>query len=189
MKPDQKFFDTFSIVIGVLVAITFGIYILSSSMSDQTQGMYTKDTDEYRAQLAERIKPVGQVYMTGDELPAAAVAAVAEVVAAVVAETPAETVTETAPAAQESVADTKAGASVYNGACIACHGMGIAGAPKVGSADAWAARIAKGLDVLDKHAIDGFQGSSGYMPPKGGRVDLSDQDIKNAVAYMVSQSK
>jgi hypothetical protein len=54
---------------------------------------------------------------------------------------------------------------------------------------AWAPRIAAGADTLHKHALAGFQGKNGYMPPKGGRTDLSDQSIINAVDYMVSQSK
>ena len=43
--------------------------------------------------------------------------------------------------------------------------------------------------LLHKHAIEGFQGKAGYMPPKGGRTDLSDQSVMNAVEYLVSQAK
>lgn len=81
------------------------------------------------------------------------------------------------------------GEEVFNNACIACHGAGVAGAPKLGDKDAWRDRIAKGLDTLQKHALNGFKGNSGFMPPKGGRMDLSDEDVKAAVAYMVSQGK
>jgi cytochrome c5 len=65
----------------------------------------------------------------------------------------------------------------------------VSGAPKFGEAAAWKARIAKGADTLHKHAIEGFQGEAGFMPPKGGRSDLSDQSIINAVDYMVAGSK
>ena len=68
-------------------------------------------------------------------------------------------------------------------------GSGVAGAPKVGDAAAWGPRIAKGADTLHKHAIDGFQGQAGFMPPKGGATTLSDKSIMNAVDYMISQSK
>jgi len=81
------------------------------------------------------------------------------------------------------------GESVFKNACIACHGAGVAGAPKMGDQAAWADRVTKGLDTLQDHALHGFKGNSGYMPPKGGRMDLSDEDVKAAVAYMVSQSK
>ena len=73
-------------------------------------------------------------------------------------------------------------------ACVVCHTTGIAGSPKLGDAEAWAPRIAQGMEVLNQHAIKGFQGSSGIMPAKGGRVDLSDEAIAAAVAYMVEES-
>lgn len=88
-----------------------------------------------------------------------------------------------APAA---MADGKA---TFDSVCFACHATGAAGAPKVGDKAAWAPRIAKGMDTLHNHAINGFQGNSGVMPAKGGRTDLSDADVKAAVDYMVSQSK
>ena len=45
------------------------------------------------------------------------------------------------------------------------------------------------MDVLKDHAINGFQGDAGYMPAKGGRVDLSDEEVANAVEYMVTESQ
>jgi cytochrome c5 len=72
---------------------------------------------------------------------------------------------------------------------MACHGAGVAGAPKFGDAAAWGPRIAKGADTLHKHALEGFQGGAGFMPPKGGATDLSDKSIMNAVDYMVSAVK
>lgn len=81
------------------------------------------------------------------------------------------------------------GQKTYQAACFACHGTGAAGAPKIGDKAAWTARIAQGTKVLDEHAIKGFKGSTGFMPAKGGRADLSDADVKAAVAYMVAQSK
>ncbi len=87
---------------------------------------------------------------------------------------------------QAVMADGKA---TYDGACFACHGIGVAGAPKFGDKGAWAPRIAKGLDVLKKHAKEGFKGDSGFMPAKGGRSDLADADVEAAVEYMVSQVK
>ena len=81
------------------------------------------------------------------------------------------------------------GAAVYNSGCMACHSAGVAGAPKVGDKDAWTDRIAQGIDLMYEHAIVGFQGEAGYMPPKGGFAHLSDDDVKLAVDYMVEQSQ
>ena len=78
---------------------------------------------------------------------------------------------------------------MYNSACLACHGAGIGGAPVLGNAEVWAPRIAPGLDVLKEHANKGYQGSAGYMPAMGGRSDLSDEEVANAVDYMVSESQ
>ena len=62
---------------------------------------------------------------------------------------------------------TSAAKRSYNMACVACHGAGVAGAPKFGDKAAWAPRIAKGADTLHEHAIEGFQGTAGFMPAEG----------------------
>ncbi|MDB5728392.1 MAG: cytochrome c5 family protein, partial [Noviherbaspirillum sp.] len=94
---------------------------------------------------------------------------------------PAETTAAVAPAAaQPAVASADAGKKVYDSACVACHGAGVAGAPKVGDKAAWTARIAQGSATLYEHAIKGFQGKAGVMPPKGGST-ASDADVKAAV--------
>jgi len=105
--------------------------------------------------------------------------------------TPAATPSAT-PAAAPAVsakADTNKGKSVYDSTCSACHATGVAGAPKFGDKAAWGPRIAQGADTLHAHAIKGFQGKSGMMPPKGGNVSLPDADVMAAVDYMISQAK
>lgn len=77
------------------------------------------------------------------------------------------------------------GKEVYDAACLACHMSGAAGAPKVGDKADWSGRLAQGMDALYSGAING----KGAMPPKGGRLDIADADIKAAVDYMVEQSK
>jgi cytochrome c5 len=81
------------------------------------------------------------------------------------------------------------GKKVYDATCVVCHGAGIAGAPKFGDKSAWTTRIAEGNDTLYAHAIQGFQGKGGVMPPKGGNTTLADADVKAAVDYMVSSAK
>lgn len=80
------------------------------------------------------------------------------------------------------------GKKIYDASCAACHGAGIAGAPKLGDKAAWAPRIKQGANVLYDHAIKGFQGKTGFMPPKGGS-SASDAEVKAAVDYMASASK
>jgi cytochrome c5 len=81
------------------------------------------------------------------------------------------------------------GQQVYQSACVACHGAGIAGAPKVGDIGQWAARIAKGVDTLYASAVNGVQGSAGVMPARGGNPALSNAEVRAAVDYMVARSK
>jgi len=85
-------------------------------------------------------------------------------------------------------ADKVDGKKVYDTACAACHTPGVAGAPKVGDKAAWAPRIKQGSATLYDHAIKGFQGKAGMMPPKGGST-ASDEEVKAAVDYMVTASK
>jgi cytochrome c5 len=74
---------------------------------------------------------------------------------------------------------------VYDTVCTACHAQSVAGSPKLGDKAAWAPRIKTGVDAMVKSVVSG----KGAMPPKGGRADLSEADIKGVVDYMVSQSK
>jgi cytochrome c oxidase subunit 2 len=91
----------------------------------------------------------------------------------------------TAAAPAGAKAGATDGKSVFDGTCTACHSTGVAGAPKIGDKAAWAPRIAKGKDTLHEHALKGFNA----MPPKGGNAQLSDDAVKAAVDYMVSQAK
>jgi cytochrome c5 len=96
-----------------------------------------------------------------------------------------------APAAAPATEAAPAGAAkadgkgVYDKTCVACHGTGVAGAPKVGDKTAWAPRLAGGVGPLVQSAIKG----KGAMPPKGGNAALSDAQIKAAVEHMVALSK
>jgi cytochrome c5 len=122
-------------------------------------------------------------------------AAPASTPAAAVAPAGAAATTMAAPASAPAASATPvvasaadAGKALYNSTCVACHGAGIAGAPKVGDKLAWAARIGQGNAVLYQHALKGFQGKAGVMPPKGGST-APDADVQAAVDYMVLASK
>jgi c(7)-type cytochrome triheme protein len=75
------------------------------------------------------------------------------------------------------------GKALYDAVCAGCHAAGVIGAPKPGDAEAWKPRLAKGKDVLVRNAIIG---TNRGMPPKGGREDLSDAQIRSAVDYMTA---
>ena len=80
------------------------------------------------------------------------------------------------------------GEKVYQTSCRVCHDTGNLNSPRVGDNVAWQARIAKGKDTLYAHAITGFTGKSGVMPPRGNST-APDADIKAAVDYMVAKSQ
>jgi cytochrome c5 len=67
--------------------------------------------------------------------------------------------------------------------------VGIGGAPKVGDKAGWEPRIAKGKNVLYEHALQGFKGATGICPQKGGRWDVPDAVVQQAVDYMTSMAK
>ena len=81
------------------------------------------------------------------------------------------------------------GKKIYSANCFACHGTGAAGAPKLGDKAAWAPRLARDIKTLHQHAIDGFNGDTGFMPPRGGFANLSDEEVKAAVDYVVHEDQ
>ena len=90
------------------------------------------------------------------------------------------------PAPDKAVAGGKPdGKKVYDATCVACHGAGVAGAPKTGDKGAWSARLKSGMNALYTSALKG----KGAMPAKGGNAALADADIKAAVDYLASQAK
>ena len=89
------------------------------------------------------------------------------------------------PEKEKMEADLAAGESIVKANCLVCHAQGINGAPIVGNAKMWGPRIEKGQDVLVQSATNGF----GLMPAKGGKTELTDEQIALAVNYFVSQIK
>lgn len=121
----------------------------------------TSGVTEYKPEevVIENIKPVGEVYIAGESEP------------------------EAAPAAD--AAEPKSGEQVYNSNCLACHGTGAAGAPKLGDAAAWAPRIAAGMDIMLANATNGLKA----MPPKGLCMTCSAEELQGAVEYIVNNSQ
>jgi cytochrome c5 len=105
-----------------------------------------------------------------------------------VAATPTQTAVveeKPAPKKKEPAPEKPVGQKIYESTCMACHLMGVAGAPKVGDHAAWAQRATKGIDGLTASVINGLNA----MPPRAGNPQLTDVDIQQAVAYMLDKSK
>ena len=165
MKRDQNFFERYSLVIGALAIFAVAIFVLTMKMSNVTQDIGTGDNGDT---VEQRIKPIGQVYLPGEELGASG--------------------PQVPPAEEaEPVTIALSGAQVFNQACNVCHGNGIGGAPMLNDIAAWESRIAQGNDILNEHAIDGYAGPVGFMPPKGGNASLSETEVRAAVSFMIAE--
>jgi cytochrome c5 len=175
-KHDRHFVNVFSAVLGILIAIALVLIGVSRLLDSGPKGARDTSDPLMQASAHERTRPFGQVAVAGEDNAALAITQTAIPVAGT-----------SAPAA--GAAKSEDGKSVFESACIACHGSGIAGAPRIGDKAAWAPRIAQGTATLEQHAIGGFQGSAGLMPAKGGRLDLSDEAVRKAVEYVVAQSR
>ena len=145
-------------------------------------GLPNLSDDEVRAAVMYMLKK-----LEADEAQPAAPAEATPVAAVTAAPEPAPA--EPAPSASEPAVADGRGKEVYDAACFICHASGVAGAPKFGDSESWASRVEKGMETLYEHSIKGFMGENGLMPPKGGRPDFSDDDVKAAVDYMVNNSK
>lgn len=156
--------------------------------------LYKHAIEGYQGQAGVMPAKGGAANLSDDDVKAAVdfMAQAVQGGAAAAAPAPAAAAPEAAAPAAEAPAVADAGAKgkeVYDGVCFVCHTPGAAGAPKLGDAAEWGKRVAQGNDVLYDHAINGYMGQAGMMPPKGGRPDISDDDVKAAVDYMVNNSK
>jgi cytochrome c5 len=168
-KQDSQFFNVFSVVLGILVAVALVLMALSRNVGSSTQVTEVRSDPRYLAEVGERIRPFARVAVAGQDNTALTI----------------ESPTGSANAGASVVATPTDGPSLYEVACSTCHAQGIGGAPKSGDKAAWGPRLAQGSTTLYKHAIEGYQGQAGVMPPKGGRVDVSDDLVKAAVDHMI----
>jgi cytochrome c5 len=167
-KQDSQFVNSFSLVLGVLVAIAIILFALARSVAAKTQKVEIYDDPAYAAAVQSATAPFAQEAVAGQDNSALAIKAPAGAGPAI------------------ALAVPKTGKELFETVCSSCHGAGIAGAPKAGDKTAWAPRIAEGKATLYQHALGGFTGKAGVMPAKGGRTDLPDDLVKQGVDYMVS---
>ena len=170
-RQDTHFVNVFSMVIGLLVAVAIALFALARIVASHTQERQVLSEADYAKNVAMRLASPSQEAVAGQDNSALAIKAPATA------------------AAGSAVAIPKNGTELFEQTCSACHGQGIAGAPRAGDKAAWGPRIAKGKSVLYEHAIQGFTGSAGVMPAKGGRTDASDDLVKQAVDHMVQMAQ
>jgi cytochrome c5 len=171
-KQDTHFINMFSLVIGILVALAVVFFVVARGIGASTEGKEMLSEPDYYKTVEARVAPVEQEAVAGQNNAALAIKAPAGA---------------TAEAGGSSgVAMPTSGKDLFDQTCSACHGAGIAGAPKAGDKAAWASHVAKGLPTLYDHALHGFTGTTGTMPAKGGRTDVPDAMVEQAVNYMVS---
>ncbi|MFI4928454.1 MAG: c-type cytochrome [Burkholderiales bacterium] len=168
-KQDTHFINVFSLLLGLLVLVAICIFAFARIVAGSTQNQQVLQEAAYSEAVAARLRPPSQEAVSGQDNTALAIKS----------ETPA------AAGAGSAAATPQNGAEVFQQVCSACHGAGIAGAPKAGDRAAWAPRVAEGKATLYEHALKGFQGKGGVMPAKGGRADLPDELIKQGVDYML----
>ncbi len=161
-KADDIFYREFATILIMLVVFVLIVYFIARDIGASA---FEAMQSSPRA-VSQRIEPVGQVRV-GEAGKTVAMAP-----------------SSPEPAAPAAADAGKSGQEVYNGACLACHSTGAAGAPKVGDKAAWEPRLGQGMAAMTGNAIKG----KGAMPPKGGAVNLSDDEVKAAVEYMLEQT-
>jgi len=168
-KTDMVFLKHFAQLIGALMLVALLLVVLSSYIYGRHPAEENPDAAKV---VTERIAPVGGVY-AGDTGRAAMLAA--------------QEAAAKAAASQVAYGGTTDGKTIYDNLCHSCHETGAGGAPKLADKGGWAPRVAQGMETLVKHAIDGYTGSAGVMPPRGGNPSLTDEQVKATVEWMVSQ--
>jgi cytochrome c5 len=165
---DLDFLKRFSMVIAFLAVITLGLILFSGYLHYQ-QPRAPNPIEVARTEA--RVSPTGGVYAgaTGAAQQAAA-----------------DQAAKAMAASQVAYGGTLDGAVIYDNLCAGCHKSGAGGAPLL-TAAGLGARAGLGKDTLHKHAIEGYQGTAGVMPAKGGNPALTDDQVKVAVDWMLDQ--
>lgn len=175
----KTFLDVSKVLVTATTCILIFFYVIHFFVSEGNAYVPTNAHDG--SDVAERTAPEGNVRIAG----------MAD------ADTGDEPAPEETTAASPAVAATEQspGQRVYNSLCFTCHGSesgsgGLPNIPHIGDAAAWADRIAQGSALLYERAINGFTGASGIpMPAKGGNPNLTDDEVRAAVDFMVENSQ
>ena len=200
-KADDVFWRQFGMVLILLTVFGFAMYFVANSIaSDAFAKMYSDPTA-----VAARIAPVGQSRVgdpaaqtqAPERTAALAVDATSETASQPVAQEAASETAATSTAAATAATATAAAASsgggavdlaagekVYQSACFACHMTGVAEAPKIDGPTDWEPRLAQGMAGL----LQAVTAGKGAMPPKGGFAHLTEDDLRNAIEFMLDKA-
>jgi len=163
-SSDSQFFNSFSLVLGILIFFAIVLFAVARSVGEETQSEHVLLDPLHVKDVEQNIAPFAHEAIAGQDNSALAALS--------------------APKG-DAVADLPAtGEAAFTKVCSACHSAGVNGAPKIGDHAAWGPRIAQGKDVLYQHAILG----KGNMPARGGTT-WPDATIRMTVDYMVSLNK
>ena len=165
-RHDQHFYDSFLLVFGVLALFAICVYWIAMSVANHSPGSYDQGGAMQEKLIDQRLAPIGEVQIAGS------------------ANTQLTSPAPPPALATSATAGSESGKQIWEGTCSACHATGALGAPKIGDKAEWAPHLAKGLKVLEQHALHGFL----QMPAKGGNPSLSDTQVIKALEYMISQS-
>ena len=157
---DAEFYKVFSIVSVIIIVLAIFIAIIANIFA----GYSASPSENYKAEIQnnhQRIVPSGKTNLASNP-----------------------TIKQDVIVASVSESKAFSGEEVYNNVCMSCHTSGAAGAPVIGNSNQWSDRLSKGKDTLYANAINGI----GIMPAKGGVSSLSDDEIKLAVDYILSES-
>ena len=166
-SSDTHFFNSFSVVLGILIFFTICLFAFARGLGRDYQLRDVRDDPLLKQQIAQNTAPFAHEAIAGQDNSALAI-----------------TPSPAGGASGSAAAIPATGEEAFKQVCSACHGTGLNGAPKAGDKAAWAPRIAQGKDTLYKDAISG----KGLMPPKGGTT-WPDATIRMTVDYMVSLAK
>ena len=161
-SSDRHFFNSFSLVLGILIAFAIALFVFARMIGTATQEKEVLVEPMRLKGVQQNIAPFAHVAVAGHDNSALA-----------------------PPKSNTAAADVPTtGEQAFTKVCSACHSLGINGAPKIGDHAAWGPRIAQGKEALYSHAIAG----KGTMPPRGGTT-WPDATIRMAVDYIVSLNK
>lgn len=166
-NTDLTFLKKFASLLAGFTVLALALALVALGVHNRSQS--DTKTPEQLAAVHARIAPVGGVYAGASGQMAQAAA---------------EAAAQASAQSQVAYGGTMDGAVIYDNLCKTCHDTGAGGAPLMTRA-AWVDRIAQGMDTLVQHSIDGFQGNTGVMPPRGGNPSLTDEQMRASVEWMI----